>query len=710
MAQHGDQDDSPVPRRLRADRSASPTPTRRPRSSTPSTSSTSTTAASTSTRASPIAPGYRTINDASRPARSTSSRAEVQRQFSKLTWKDLVEGGYVIAGCPGHRARAHGGHDHVAAPRPRLLPDAHRQPARLEDALLDAAVRREGDAAACGTCGPSTRTTTAGGSIRSRTRARRRRDVRRRASPRGASRNDRRDVPPLERTTVTTRRGITCEVLVGAPASGRPRARSCASTAPAACSATSRCSRALAESLRGVRADLAGLRRAGRRGDARGHARLHPARLGHRRRARPRPAAPRRSLDGRDDRGRDGGRRADALRQARADRAARPVARRAPDHRHLLAASRSSSRRCCSTMQPRAPRSWPAALDFNDTEAIKTFFIANDRRLGTAGKMLFPIPDRKVAKRLYRITNPTLLVWGDDDRYVPQPYAEAWRAAIDGAELEIIPEAGHMVPYEQPGDVAGVIAILRGVTRETAELPVVISGGGLVGLSTAMFLAQHGVPSLVVERLRGRLAAAPGGALPPPDDRAVPCRGHRRRGEGAIREGVPPRGRDHQHGHPRGAEARRHHPRAQRRSRRHAEPVPAPVHQPARNRADPAQPREGRRRRSRRGQRGRRLRPGRGRRHRVGRRRGWWCDSGDPHAVPGRGRRRAQPSARVARHRVRGSRRVLEQHDDLLHGRSRAAAARQAAQRHLHQQRDDGRVLPCRQGLPARLPRCEHDR
>ena len=102
-------------------------------------------------------------------------------------------------------------------------------------------------------------------------------------------------------------------------------------------------------------------------------------------------------------------------------------------------------------------------LDFNDTEAIKTFLIANNRRLGTAGKVLFPIPDRKVAKRLYRITNPTLLVWGDDDRYVPPPYAEAWRAAIDGAELEIIPEAGHMVPYEQPGDVAGVIARFFGV-------------------------------------------------------------------------------------------------------------------------------------------------------------------------------------------------------------------------------------------------------
>ena len=34
------------------------------------------------------------------------------------------------------------------------------------------------------------------------------------------------------------------------------------------------------------------------------------------------------------------------------------------------------------------------------------------------------------------------------------------------------------------------------------ETQVLISGGGLVGLSTAMFLATHGIPSLVVERLR----------------------------------------------------------------------------------------------------------------------------------------------------------------------------------------------------------------
>ena len=35
------------------------------------------------------------------------------------------------------------------------------------------------------------------------------------------------------------------------------------------------------------------------------------------------------------------------------------------------------------------------------------------------------------------------------------------------------------------------------------DVPVLIVGGSLVGLSTAVFLGHHGVPSLVVERHRG---------------------------------------------------------------------------------------------------------------------------------------------------------------------------------------------------------------
>jgi len=40
-------------------------------------------------------------------------------------------------------------------------------------------------------------------------------------------------------------------------------------------------------------------------------------------------------------------------------------------------------------------------------------------------------------------------------------------------------------------------------SRVDREIPVLLAGGGLIGLSTAMFLAQHGIASLAVERLRG---------------------------------------------------------------------------------------------------------------------------------------------------------------------------------------------------------------
>jgi glycine/D-amino acid oxidase-like deaminating enzyme len=39
--------------------------------------------------------------------------------------------------------------------------------------------------------------------------------------------------------------------------------------------------------------------------------------------------------------------------------------------------------------------------------------------------------------------------------------------------------------------------------EDVDEVPVLLAGGGLVGLSTAMFLAQHGVASLAVEQLSG---------------------------------------------------------------------------------------------------------------------------------------------------------------------------------------------------------------
>jgi len=45
---------------------------------------------------------------------------------------------------------------------------------------------------------------------------------------------------------------------------------------------------------------------------------------------------------------------------------------------------------------------------------------------------------------------PTLVVAGADDEVIAPAEAEALAAAIPGARLRVIPDAGHMVACEQP--------------------------------------------------------------------------------------------------------------------------------------------------------------------------------------------------------------------------------------------------------------------
>jgi pimeloyl-ACP methyl ester carboxylesterase len=96
-------------------------------------------------------------------------------------------------------------------------------------------------------------------------------------------------------------------------------------------------------------------------------------------------------------------------------------------------------------------------FDFTNMDALKEFMIGNARRLGTAGKILFPIPNRRVSKRLYRLSTPTLVVWGRSDRLIPPAYAERWVELLPDARLEWIDAAGHMAPYEQTDAVATAI-------------------------------------------------------------------------------------------------------------------------------------------------------------------------------------------------------------------------------------------------------------
>jgi pimeloyl-ACP methyl ester carboxylesterase len=99
--------------------------------------------------------------------------------------------------------------------------------------------------------------------------------------------------------------------------------------------------------------------------------------------------------------------------------------------------------------------------DLGDIKFLADFMVMNARRLGMAGKMLFPIPARGLSDRLYRIRARTLIVWGESDRLIPLPYAEAFRSAIAGARVVTVPQAGHLVGHEKPDDVLRALATLN---------------------------------------------------------------------------------------------------------------------------------------------------------------------------------------------------------------------------------------------------------
>lgn len=83
--------------------------------------------------------------------------------------------------------------------------------------------------------------------------------------------------------------------------------------------------------------------------------------------------------------------------------------------------------------------------------------IAMMEGFAAAAKFIWPLPDKGLNKRLHRITAKTLIVWGANDQVVPAEYAKVFAAAIAGAETSVLPDAGHLVTYEQTDQIASLI-------------------------------------------------------------------------------------------------------------------------------------------------------------------------------------------------------------------------------------------------------------
>lgn len=108
------------------------------------------------------------------------------------------------------------------------------------------------------------------------------------------------------------------------------------------------------------------------------------------------------------------------------------------------------------TEMPRVLYSTPPQSTNGSSSDIETL-VTLVKGMTTVARFLWPIPDRGLGRRLYRIRAPTLVVHGRDDAFVPVQYAKDFAAALAHADLRVI-DGAHMLPQERTTEVVKAIA------------------------------------------------------------------------------------------------------------------------------------------------------------------------------------------------------------------------------------------------------------
>ena len=85
--------------------------------------------------------------------------------------------------------------------------------------------------------------------------------------------------------------------------------------------------------------------------------------------------------------------------------------------------------------------------------------LARDRMqdIAAAGKFLWPLPDKGLHRRAYRIKARTLILWGEQDRINPPSYAAEFQKMIRGSQTGTVSDAGHLMMLERPDAFANAV-------------------------------------------------------------------------------------------------------------------------------------------------------------------------------------------------------------------------------------------------------------
>lgn len=86
----------------------------------------------------------------------------------------------------------------------------------------------------------------------------------------------------------------------------------------------------------------------------------------------------------------------------------------------------------------------------SESEAAIREFMMSASREGVIGALHGMAERPDSTPGLSKVSVPTLVVTGADDEVIPPAESTALAAAIPGSRLQVIPDAGHMVAWEQP--------------------------------------------------------------------------------------------------------------------------------------------------------------------------------------------------------------------------------------------------------------------
>ncbi|HEY7992141.1 MAG TPA: alpha/beta fold hydrolase [Stellaceae bacterium] len=77
--------------------------------------------------------------------------------------------------------------------------------------------------------------------------------------------------------------------------------------------------------------------------------------------------------------------------------------------------------------------------------------IVSTRAMEATARILWPLGDTRLVRRLHRVRADTLVVWGDEDKVLAPSYAEHFGHEIAGrAAVAVIPGAGHLADLDNP--------------------------------------------------------------------------------------------------------------------------------------------------------------------------------------------------------------------------------------------------------------------